>query len=647
MNFKKIIAAIGAAALSLTVIAPQAAVYATTYTEGKTLYSDNFDSRTYCANIKDVQNCWANQNNQNGVFAPVGNALKVSINETDIIKAALEFWGKDAKTWAAVPSTSSDSLVVEFDYKTSYATADNSGGWFVQLYSGTKLENYKYTIAADVGGKLKYSSDNSTTLNQTVADDENTPVELPRNSETDTNWHKVKITLDSVSQETGAFNATYKIDDKTYSKRITEESEESEESDKICTNLGNTARNKDVANAGAYTGLYFGVAGQGNTVEFDNVKVTSMVKEGALDSEGNKVYLNDPLGRWSFANVKEGEMVNAWQNTNLPGHIHENGTPDGPGQASASMWTGNDTLMLGGQQSKVIKYFDGGAAIPGDKSFVVECDIKQTGGGLFALGLIGDKVKASDNNIYTYAGVSGLQAKLTGMLVGRGGGQGLGAARNNATGIGANDAYMDADNKKVMIPDTDTGWHRYKLYVDATPTNNLLGKVTLEIDGELQGSLDSVGTDTDGKWTGVFFANNATGDGARNSKFAEFKNIKVYEPEIFNIPTENTFKGILKFDVDGQEISAKTPVNVKALVTNTAGVTENPYLVAAEYDKNGMLKKIEVKELELSEFESEAKEKKYELAVPDTSEKGGKIGAFLWTKDLQPIGEPIYINIAE
>lgn len=631
MNFKKIIAAIGAAALSLTVIAPQAAVYAeATYTEGKTLYTDNFDSRTYCANIKDAQYCWANQNNEKGVFAPVGNALKVSINETDIIKAALEFWGEDAKTWAAVPTTSSDSLVVEFDYKTSYAI--DEGGWFVQLYSGTKLTDYKYTIAADVGGKLKYSSDNNAELNQTVTDGEN-PVTLPRNSETDTKWHKVKITLDSVSQETGAFNATYEIDGTKYST--------------ICTNLGNTARNKVVSNAGAYTGLYFGVAGKGNTVEFDNVRVTSKVKEGALDSKtGDKVYLNDALGRWAFTNVKDGDIFYAWCNTNLPNSTDKDGNKlSGPGEGGASMWTGNDTLMLGGQQSKVIKYFNGGAAIPGDKSFVVECEIRQEGGGQFALGLIGDKVKASDNNIYTYAGVNGLGLKLTGMLVGRGGGQGLGAARNNATGIGANDAYMDADNKKVMIPDTDTGWHRYKLYVDANETNKLLHTVTLEIDGELKGSLDSVGTDTDGKWTGVFFANNATG--ATNTKLAEFKNIKVYEPEIFSIPTEDTFKGILKFDVDGQEISAKTPVNVKALVTNTAGVTENPYLVAAEYDKNGMLKKIEVKELELSEFESEAKEKKYELAVPDTSEKGGKIGAFLWTKDLQPIGEPIYINIAE
>ena len=635
MNFKKIIAAIGAAALSLTVIAPQAAVYAeATYTTEKTLYTQVFSDGTLY-NIENCQNCWGNQNTEKGVFAPVDGALKVRINSADIIRAALK--------WNSA-STSSDSLVVEFDYKTSYTTADNAGGWFVQLSSGTALTDYKYTIAADVGGKLRYSSDNNAALNQTVADGDEKEVTLPRNSETDTSWHKVKIMLDSVSQETGAFNATYEIDGVSYSKRI------AEESDKTCTNLGNTARTYTDKTSGTYTGLYFGVAGKGNTVEFDNLKVTSRVKEGALDSKtGNKVYLDNPLGQWAFNNVKDGDIFNAWCNTNKPGHTSTNKetgvvTHDGPGEGGASMWTGNDTLMLGGQQTKVIKYFDGGAAIPGDKSFIVECEIKQEGGGLFALGLIGDKVKALDNNIYTYAGNKGLGLKLTGMLVGRGSGQGLGAALNNATGISK--AYMDAKGEnKVMIPDDDTEWHHYKLYVDANETNTLLHTVTLEIDDKLYGSLDSVGTNTDGKWTGVFFANNATG--ARNTKLAEFKNIKVYEPEIFNIPTEDTFKGTLKFDVDGQEISAKTPVNVKALVTNTAGVTENPYLVAAEYDKNGMLKKIEVKELELSEFESGATEKKYELAVPDTSEKGGKIGAFLWTKDLQPIGEPIYINIAK
>ena len=86
--------------------------------------------------------------------------------------------------------------------------------------------------------------------------------------------------------------------------------------------------------------------------------------QGAVELMSEKVYIENPLGRWSFGDVAgNNQYLNCWLNTD------SGSGGNGPGEGGASWWTGNDTLMLGGQRSKVWMNF--GEPVSGGENFIV------------------------------------------------------------------------------------------------------------------------------------------------------------------------------------------------------------------------------------------------------------------------------------
>lgn len=395
--------------------------------------------------------------------------------------------------------------------------------------------------------------------------------------------------------------------------------------------------------------------------EFKMVKVYTPEKEvdfnpptsNTLDkSDGNTYYKNNgQLHQWIWNNDGSyNNILNCWYNTSgyskdARGNIvkNEDGTvKSGPGTGSASFWTGNNTTMLGGQKTKVWKYFEKGAKIDKNTSFIVECEMRGFGGGEYVMGLTSDNVRAGDT---TYNSVSSLGENLTGALIGKSSDNKLKV--NAESDVGLNKNLLDLNGNDVSAPldvtdytDTTNGWHKYKIYCDASKyPNSLYMDVTVTdvTDPEnpiLYQKTEKVGTDTNGSWNGIFFMNNSVN--ATNTKLAEFKSIKVYVPDKFIAP--NTFSGSVTIKSNdsavGETVTAGTNVTAEADIINTAGNKGKVYLILAEYNSDDRVTAVKVKEITLDNNETPTSSTE---AITLNGTSGGYVRAFLWTDEFHPI----------
>ena len=397
--------------------------------------------------------------------------------------------------------------------------------------------------------------------------------------------------------------------------------------------------------------------------EFKMVKVYTPEKDAnfnpptsnTLDiSDGNTYYKdNGQLHQWIWNNDGSyNNIINCWYNTSGYNRDSSGNITSGPGVGGASFWTGNNTTMLGGQQTKVWKYFEKGAKIDKNTSFIVECEMRGYGGAEYVMGLTSDNVKAGDT---TYNSVSSLGTNLTGALIGRGSDNKLKVNADSNAGLNKNLLALNGD--EVNTPDdvtdyTDnaTGWHKYKIYCDASKyTDSLYMDVTVTDVTNPENPIvyqktERVGTDTDGSWNGIFFMNNSTD--ATNEKLAEFKSIKVYVPEKFIAP--NTFSGSVTIKAGdsavGDTVGTGTSVKAEADITNTAGKTGKVYLILAEYNSDDRVTAVKVKEITLDNSETQT-DSTEDITLSGTP--GGYVRAFLWTDEFHPICQADKANIAQ
>ncbi len=361
-------------------------------------------------------------------------------------------------------------------------------------------------------------------------------------------------------------------------------------------------------------------------------------------SDGNTYYKNNgQLHQWIWNNDGSyNNILNCWYNTSGYSKNEDGTVKSGPGAGDASFWTGNNTTMLGGQKTKVWKYFEKGAKIDKNTSFIVECEMRGFGGGEYVMGLTSDNVKAGDT---TYNSVSSLGENLTGALIGRGSDNKLKVNTDSSTGL--NKDLLDMNGAAVMAPedvtdytDNTTGWHKYKIYCDASKySNSLYMDVTVTDVTDSKNPIvykmtEKVGADTDGSWNGIFFMNNSTK--ATNTKLAEFKSIKVYVPEKFIAP--NTFSGNVTLKSGdlavGETVkTGTTNVTAEANIINTAAKTGKVYLILAEYNSDDRVTAVKVKEITLNnETQNYSTE-----AITLSGTPGGYVRAFLWTDEFHPI----------
>lgn len=484
---------------------------------------------------------------------------------------------------------------------------------------------YDRATGALVGRKVKDGKDvlmankeSSNHLNATLTEAGGTTEAASPN---DGDWHFYKIYCDgSKYTDELAADVTVTIDGKVYNPY------------KLQMNGGNN-----------WTGVFFmnKSTGAANTkfAQFREVKVytTDAFKvptSNDLSYYGKNTYYKDngTLHRWiwnddgSYKNI-----INGWYNTD----------PYRPGN-NASFWTGNGTTMLGDQQTKAWKYFEKGAKIDKNTSFIVECEMRGYGGGEYVMGLTSDNVKAGDT---TYNSVSSLGTNLTGALIGRGSDNKLKV--NTDSDVGLNKSLFTLTGDEVTAPadvtdvsNNTTGWHKYKIYCDASKyPNNLYMDVTVTdvTDSEnpiVYKKTERVGTATDGSWNGIFFMNNSKG--SANEKLAEFKSIKVYVPDKFIVPNDLSGSITLKSgdSAVGETVTAGTSVKAEADIINTAAKTGKAYLILAEYNSDDRVTAVKVKEIGLNNSETQTGSTE-DIALSGIP--GGYVRAFLWTDKFQPI----------
>lgn len=495
---------------------------------------------------------------------------------------------------------SSGTMAKKGEVVAKYGLYDRATGALV----GRKVENGKDVLMAN--------TESSNHLNTTLTEAGGTTEAASLN---DGDWHFYKIYCDG-SKYTGelAADVTVTIDGKVYKPY------------KLQMNGGNN-----------WTGVFFMNKSTGATntklAQFRDVKVYTtdaftVPTSNDLSYYGNNTYYKDngTLHRWiwnddgSYKNI-----INGWYNTN--GYSKGN---------TSSFWTGNNTTMLGDQQTKAWKYFEKGAKIDKNTSFIVECEMRGYGGGEYVMGLTSDNVKAGDT---TYNSVSSLGTNLPGALIGRGSDNKLKV--NTDSDVGLNKSLFTLTGEEVTAPDdvTDvsgnqTGWHKYKIYCDASKyPNNLYMDVTVTDVTNSENPIvyqktERVGTDTDGSWNGIFFMNNSTG--STYAKLAEFKSIKVYVPDKFIVPNDLSGSITLKSGdaAVGETVTAGTSVTAAADIINTTGKTENVYLILAEYGAEGNLVQVEVKAVTATSNTEDITDATTAITV---SEVGGSVKAFLWT----------------
>ena len=484
---------------------------------------------------------------------------------------------------------------------------------------------YDRATGALVGRKVKDGKDvlmanteSSNNLNTTLTEAGGTTEAASLN---DGDWHFYKIYCDgSKYTEELAADVTVTIDGKVYNPY------------KLQMNGGNN-----------WTGVFFMNKSTGATntklAQFRDVKVYTtdaftVPTSNDLSYYENNTYYKDngTLHQWiwnddgSYKNI-----INGWYNT---GKYSEGST--------SSFWTGNNTTMLGDQQTKAWKYFEKGAKIDKNTSFIVECEMRGYGGGEYVMGLTSDNVKAGGT---TYNSVSSLGTNLPGALIGRGSDNKLKV--NTDSDVGLNKSLFTLTGDEVTAPadvtnvsDNKTGWHKYKIYCDASKyPNNLYMDVTVTdvTDSEnpiVYKKTERVGTATDGSWNGIFFMNNSTG--SANEKLAEFKSIKVYVPDKFIAP--NTFSGSAAIksgdSAVGDNVAAGTSVKAEADIINTAAKTGKAYLILAEYNSDDRVPAVKVKEIGLNNSETQTGSTE-DIALSGIP--GGYVRAFLWTDKFQPI----------
>lgn len=390
--------------------------------------------------------------------------------------------------------------------------------------------------------------------------------------------------------------------------------------------------------------------------EFKMVKVYTPEKDAnfnpptsnTLDkSDGNTYYKNNgQLHQWIWNNDGSyNNILNCWYNTSGYSKNEDGTVKSGPGAGNASFWTGNNTTMLGGQKTKVWKYFEKGAKIDKNTSFIVECEMRGFGGGEYVMGLTSDNVRAGDT---TYNSVSSLGENLTGALIGREVKDGKDVLKvNTDSNVGLNKDLFDTNGVEANAPadvtdytDNTKGWHKYKIYCDASKyPDNLYMDVTVTDVTDPNNTIvyqknERVGTNTDGSWNGIFFMNNSTN--ATNTKLAEFKSIKVYVPDKFIAP--NTFSGSAAIksgdSAVGDNVAAGTSVKAEADIINTAAKTGKAYLILAEYNSDDRVTAVKVKEIGLNNSETQTGSTE-DIALSGIP--GGYVRAFLWTDKFQPI----------
>ena len=383
--------------------------------------------------------------------------------------------------------------------------------------------------------------------------------------------------------------------------------------------------------------------------------VLSVVQIPAFaDGDGNTYYMNTQFGQWTWngdgsnTNVFYCYYSTAGYEKDSSGNIVRNadGTVKaGPGVGAASFWTGNNTTMLGGQQSKVWRYFDKSAKIDKNTSFIVECEMRGYGGAEYVMGLTSDN--ADVKNI-----------KLTGALIGREKTDSKDVLKvNTDSDVGLNKDLFDTNGNTVNAPadvtdytDNTTGWHKYKIYCDASKyPDNLYMDVTVTdvTDSEkpiVYQKTERVGTDTDGSWNGIFFMNNSTN--AINTKLAEFKSIKVYVPDKFAAPSPFSGNVTLKSgdSTVGETVkTGTTNVTAEANIINTADKKGNVYLILAEYNSDDRVTAVRVKGITLNnETQNYSTE-----AITLSGTPGGYVRAFLWTDEFHPICQADKADIVE
>ncbi|MGN0179035.1 MAG: hypothetical protein ACI4DY_06285 [Monoglobaceae bacterium] len=337
-----------------------------------------------------------------------------------------------------------------------------------------------------------------------------------------------------------------------------------------------------------------------------------------------------------------------------------------PGDSDAGAWLKYNTT-LGGNQAKVWLKFDNAQTIPKDQSFIVECNIRGYKGGEYIMGMIADKLYSEydpNNESYnlTYTDPAAMNARFTGALFGRGSDNILKVNTNSAAFFSGrlkdsngSDVYAPNDTTDKTFrewsegtenaePDGTNGWHKYKIYCDASKhTDSLYMDVTItdvtdSANPIVYQTIKNVGSSTtDGNWTGIFFMNNSTN--AKNTKFVEFSHLKVYAPETFAVPTFSSSVE-LKDSSDatvGDTVAVGTAVKANMTVTNTVGVQGNAYLILAEYDSTGTLVNVKVNSsYDLTQATTETKIATDPITL---SNAGGTVKAFLWTDKLRALNK--------
>ena len=341
-----------------------------------------------------------------------------------------------------------------------------------------------------------------------------------------------------------------------------------------------------------------------------------------------------------------------------------------PGQGSNGFWAGNGTTMLGGNQVKVWLKFDNSQTIPKNQSFIVECEIRgfnsagDSKGPEYIMGMITDNIVVEDYDhtvTKTFATPKDMEVRYTGALFGRRASDNCLMAATQSVPY-FTDHLLDSNGGWAYAPADSTtgkseewargtdGWHKYKIYCDASKyTDNLYMDVTVTDVTDsthpiVYQTVEKVGSSASGSWTGIFFMNNSTD--AMNTKLVEFNNLRVYAPETFAVPTFSSSVE-LKDSSDatvGDTVAVGTTVTANMTVTNTVGVQGNAYLILAEYDSTGTL--VNVKVNDSFDLATATTEKKIATDPITLSNAGGTVKAFLWTDKLRALNKADTATIA-
>ena len=598
---------------------------------------------------KNILNCWYNtdvyKKDESGNITSgpgVGGASFWTGNNTTMLG------GQQSKVWRYFDNSA------KIDKKTSFIVECEMRGYGGAEYvmgltsDNADVKNINLTGAligrekTDSKNVLKVNTDSDVGLNKDLIDTNgntvNAPADVTDYTNNTTGWHKYKIYCDASKHPDNLYMDVTVTDVTDPNNTIVYQKTE-----RVGTDTD-----------GSWNGIFF-MNNSTNAInkklaEFKSIKVYTpdnftIPDSNTLSKKENfgTMYKDDNFERWSWNDGSYKNILNCWYNTDVYKKDESGNITSGPGVGGASFWTGNNTTMLGGQQSKVWRYFDNSAKIDKKTSFIVECEMRGYGGAEYVMGLTSDNADVKNIN-------------LTGALIGREKTDSKNVLKvNTDSDVGLNKDLIDTNGNTVNAPadvtdytNNTTGWHKYKIYCDASKhPDNLYMDVTVTDVTDPNNTIvyqktERVGTDTDGSWNGIFFMNNSTN--AINKKLAEFKSIKVYVPDRFAAP--NTFSGSVTIKAGdsavGDTVTAGTSVKAEADITNTAAKTGKAYLILAEYNSDDRVTAVKVKEVELNNSETQTVPTE---AITLSGTPGGYVRAFLWTDEFRPICQADKANI--